>query len=60
MSKLQTRCSELERQIEAGRRDNSALELRQLRAAEKSWQKERNEIADQIETTIQKLHDMAS
>jgi FtsZ-binding cell division protein ZapB len=60
LSELETRCGELERQIEAGRRDNSALELKQLKAAEKNWQKERNEIADQIDAAIQKLHNMES
>jgi FtsZ-binding cell division protein ZapB len=60
VSTLETRCGELERQIEAGRRDSSALELRQLKAAEKNWQKERNEIADQIDAAVQKLQDMES
>ena len=60
VSKLETRCAELERQIEAGRHDSSALELKQLQAAEKNWRKERNEIADQIDAAIQKLHAMES
>jgi FtsZ-binding cell division protein ZapB len=58
VSTLETRCGELERQIEAGRRDGSALELKQLKTAEKNWQAERNEIADQIDAAIQKLQDM--
>ena len=60
VSELETRCRELERQIEAGKRNSSALELKQLKAAEKNWQQERNEIADQIDAAIQKLQDMES
>ena len=60
VSKLETRCGDLERQIEEGRRNSSALELKQLKAAEKNWQTERNEIADQIDAAIQKIKDMES
>ena len=35
-------------------------DLRQLKAAEKNWQKEREEIADQIDAAIQKLEDIQS
>jgi len=60
VNELEGRCGELERQMEAERRDSSAQELKQLKTAEKSWQKERNEIADQIDAAIQKLKNMES
>lgn len=58
VSELEARCSELEGRIEAGRRDHTVQELQQLKSAEKNWQKERNEIADQIDAAMQKLQNM--
>jgi predicted nucleic acid-binding Zn-ribbon protein len=60
VSELKTRCMDLEHQLEAQKRDSSLLELKQLRAAEKAWQEERDEIAEQIDGAVQKLQDMES
>jgi hypothetical protein len=57
---LEARCGELESEMEAQRRDSSAEELKELKAAEKGWQKERNQIADRIDAAVQKLKNIES
>ena len=57
---LQARCLELEKQMEAGQKDPSSVEIKQLKIAEKTWQKERVEVAKQIDAIVEKLDALES
>ena len=52
---LQSRCSNLEHEIERLDGDSAKDELVQLKAAENEWQVEREKIADEIDTIVEKL-----